>query len=378
MSELPPPSKSAVPQAVKPPESDDQPVLLVAAFIVAALLSIVAVVIVTGNDDEPSSTSPNIPLTVAEPDAVPTEPAATAAPPTATASEPSPSSTEPDVEQPPQTTIADADRADADGADGADADADADGGDADAAEAGEGDVDGGSQTATTEVEVVSTSPENDESAPENDESTPENDESTTAGSESPEQGEGGEAPNYPVLPDGSPVPIEVVYEGATVTLTGLVPSDEARQRFEVLAVAGAPQPDTEAVNLLEIEPTMPITVGARVLSLDSVRFPESSSEITPEHAAELDGVVRTLDALPNATMLVIGHSDQRGDDLDNLRLSRDRADAMVLYLATQGIDPSRLSSRAVGESNPISEENSEAALQLNRRTELIFYGLLID
>ncbi len=373
MSELPPPSKSAVPQAVKPPESDDQPVLLVAAFIVAALLSIVAVVIVTGNDDEPSSTSPNIPLTVAEPDAVPTEPAATAAPPTATASEPSSSSTEPDVEQPPQTTIADG------------ADADADGGDADAAEAGEGDVDGGSQTATTEVEVVSTSPENDESSPENDESspendesTPENDESTTAGSESPEQGEGGEAPNYPVLPDGSPVPIEVVYEGATVTLTGLVPSDEARQRFEVLAVAGAPQPDTEAVNLLEIEPTMPITVGARVLSLDSVRFPESSSEITPEHAAELDGVVRTLDALPNATMLVIGHSDQRGDDLDNLRLSRDRADAMVLYLATQGIDPSRLSSRAVGESNPISEENSEAALQLNRRTELIFYGLLID
>lgn len=161
-----------------------------------------------------------------------------------------------------------------------------------------------------------------------------------------------------------------------MTLTGLVPSEDARVRLEVLAVAGAPNPGTVAVNLLEIDENVPLSVGARVLSLDSVRFPEGSDQITAEHAAELDGAIRTLEGLPNVTMLVIGHADQRGNDLVNLALSQDRADAMVLYFVSKGIDPSRLSSRAVGESNPISSENNDAALQLNRRTELIFYGLL--
>ncbi len=181
---------------------------------------------------------------------------------------------------------------------------------------------------------------------------------------------------YPTLPDGSPVPVEAVYDGATVTLTGLVPSEAASVRLEALAVAGAPEPNTVATNLLEINENVPNTVAARVLSLDSVRFPEASAEITAEHAAELDGTVRTMESLANTTLLVIGHADQRGDDLTNLVLSDERADAMVFYLVSQGIDPSRLSSRGVGENDPISTQDNDAALQLNRRTELIFYGLL--
>ena len=181
-----------------------------------------------------------------------------------------------------------------------------------------------------------------------------------------------------VLPDGSPVPIEAVYDGPLVTLTGFVPSQAASQRFEALAIAGSPTRDTVADNRLEIDENVPINVGARVTSLDSVRFPTGSAEITPAHAAELDGTVGTLQALPNASLLVIGHADQRGDDLTNLILSEERAASMVRYLIAQGIDPSRLSSRAMGEQNPISEENSAAALELNRRTELIFYGLLVE
>jgi len=49
----------------------------------------------------------------------------------------------------------------------------------------------------------------------------------------------------------------------------------------------------------------------------------------------------------------------------------------VNYLASQGIDPSRLSSRAVGEADLLSINNDAASLALNRRTEFIFYGLLL-
>ena len=84
-----------------------------------------------------------------------------------------------------------------------------------------------------------------------------------------------------------------------------------------------------------------------------------------------------MNALPNMTALVIGHADQRGDELDQLRHLRGSGPTpSTNYLAAQGIAPSRLSSRAVGEADLLTLNNDAAALALNRRTEFVFYGLL--
>ena len=116
--------------------------------------------------------------------------------------------------------------------------------------------------------------------------------------------------------------------------------------------------------------------GVRVVELTSVRFPDGSSEIRPEHAAELDRVVAAMAALPNITTTVIGHADQRGDEVSNYVLSEDRATAVVNYIASKGIDPQRLAARAVGEADLLSLNNDDAALALNRRTEFIIVGLI--
>jgi outer membrane protein OmpA-like peptidoglycan-associated protein len=84
-----------------------------------------------------------------------------------------------------------------------------------------------------------------------------------------------------------------------------------------------------------------------------------------------------MTALPNVTVLVVGHADQRGDDIANYRLSLDRAQAVVDFLVYIGVSPSRLSARAVGEADLLTLEDDDAALELNRRTEFIFYGLLV-
>jgi outer membrane protein OmpA-like peptidoglycan-associated protein len=47
------------------------------------------------------------------------------------------------------------------------------------------------------------------------------------------------------------------------------------------------------------------------------------------------------------------------------------------YLTGRGIAPSRLSSRAVGEADLLSLEDNDSALALNRRTEFVFFGLLL-
>ena len=85
-----------------------------------------------------------------------------------------------------------------------------------------------------------------------------------------------------------------------------------------------------------------------------------------------------MNALPNISCVVIGHADQRGDPTRNYEISADRAQSVVDYMASQGIDPARLSSRAVGASDLLTLNNDAVAFELNRRTEFVFYGLLVQ
>jgi outer membrane protein OmpA-like peptidoglycan-associated protein len=76
---------------------------------------------------------------------------------------------------------------------------------------------------------------------------------------------------------------------------------------------------------------------------------------------------------------ISGHTDTRGDDKENMKLSTDRAKAVYDYLINKGIAADRLSYKGYGESKPMitdteisklaTETEREAAHQSNRRTE---------
>jgi outer membrane protein OmpA-like peptidoglycan-associated protein len=183
---------------------------------------------------------------------------------------------------------------------------------------------------------------------------------------------------YPTGPDGLPLPVVVLFDVDTITISGQVPSQAAKDRLASLAVANSQFPDAQVIDNMVINPAVPISVGVRVIELNSVRFPEASAEILPEHALELDRVVNIMKALPNISVLVVGHADQRGDDVTNFAISDERARAVVNYLLYLGIPPTRYSSRAAGESDLLADAEDPLSLALNRRTEFIFYGLLIE
>jgi outer membrane protein OmpA-like peptidoglycan-associated protein len=187
-----------------------------------------------------------------------------------------------------------------------------------------------------------------------------------------------EAPPYDTLPDGTPVPVLVLYDVSKITLTGAVPDQAASDRLQFLAIANAKPGQDSVENFLTINPAVPRHVGVRVLELTSVRFPEGSSDVLPAHALELDRIVSIMNALPKVTVLVVGHADQRGSDLANYEISKERADAVVDYLVDHGIEPGRLSSRAVGATDLLTLNNEPAAFALNRRTEFVFSGLLVE
>ena len=182
---------------------------------------------------------------------------------------------------------------------------------------------------------------------------------------------------YPTGPDGLPLPLVVIFDTNTITISGQVPSQATKDRIDALAKANSQFPDAAVVDNLVINPAVPISVGVRVLELNSARFPEGSSEILPAHALELDRVVTIMKALPNISAVVVGHADQLGNDIRNYAISDARARAVVNYLFYLGVSPARLSSRAAGATDLLTAGNDAASLALNRRTEFIFYGLLI-
>ena len=179
------------------------------------------------------------------------------------------------------------------------------------------------------------------------------------------------------MPDGTPEPVVAIFDDDRITLSGAVPSPQAAEGLVGLALASSQVPNVPVDNRLTINPSVPVGVGVRVLELNSVRFAEGSAEITPEHAAQFDRVAAVMTAYPNITVVVVGHADQRGSDATNLVLAQRRADAVVGYLASLGIDGSRLSARSVGEADLLTVDDDEASLALNRRTEFIIYGLFV-
>lgn len=116
-------------------------------------------------------------------------------------------------------------------------------------------------------------------------------------------------------------------------------------------------------------PLQPIEANASVI-LNNIFFDVNKYELKPESLAELDKVIQLLNDNPCVKILISGHTDNTGKAADNLKLSDNRAKSVVAYLVSKGIDATRLQSKGLGSSKPISDNNTEQGKTLNRRTEL--------
>ena len=160
-----------------------------------------------------------------------------------------------------------------------------------------------------------------------------------------------------------------------ITLVGAVPSQAGASAVVELAIATSAFPDLPIDNQLTINPGVPPDVAVRVVELQSTWFAESSADVLPDRAPQLDRVVDVLNASPQLALTVVGHTDQRGADESNLTLSQRRAQAVASYLMNGGIDGGRLSAWGRGEADPLSLDDDAASLTLNRRLEFVFLGL---
>ena len=146
-------------------------------------------------------------------------------------------------------------------------------------------------------------------------------------------------------------------------------------------------------------------ISAPVL-IENIFYDFDKATLRPESATALDELVKLLNENPNITIELSAHTDYKGSDQYNERLSQRRAESVVNYLIAHGIAADRLTPKGYGEGKPkkikrkvaekypflkegdvlteayvtsLPEEQQELCNQLNRRTEFIVlrttYGL---
>jgi OmpA-OmpF porin, OOP family len=104
--------------------------------------------------------------------------------------------------------------------------------------------------------------------------------------------------------------------------------------------------------------------------LKQIQFDTGKATIKASSYPIMDEIVKLLKANPDIQRVSIeGHTDDRGGiDLNN-RLSQERADSVVRYLVSHGIESSRLEAHGFGPSRPIDTNETDAGRQSNRRVE---------
>ncbi|MFI8554757.1 peptidoglycan-associated lipoprotein Pal [Psychrobacter sp. NPDC077938] len=103
-----------------------------------------------------------------------------------------------------------------------------------------------------------------------------------------------------------------------------------------------------------------------------VYFAFDSSEITAQSARVLNQHVSLLNSNPAATVVIAGHTDERGSREYNMALGERRAQAARNYLAAQGVTANNIRVISYGEERPAAAGNTEDAYAQNRRAELSY------
>lgn len=112
-----------------------------------------------------------------------------------------------------------------------------------------------------------------------------------------------------------------------------------------------------------------IAVGSKII-LKNIFFDFDKATLRPESTNELERLTNLLKVdAPTLKIEISGHTDSKGADDYNKKLSNSRAKAVVDYLISKGISADRLTSVGYGEEQPIATNDTDEGRQLNRRTE---------
>lgn len=109
------------------------------------------------------------------------------------------------------------------------------------------------------------------------------------------------------------------------------------------------------------------------ITIPNIYYDYDKTDLRPESETVLDTLINLLAENPTVKLEIGSHTDSRGNDAYNEKLSLGRAESVVKYLVSKGINLQRLTAKGYGESKPINNcidgvKCTEEEYQMNRRT----------
>ena len=140
-----------------------------------------------------------------------------------------------------------------------------------------------------------------------------------------------------------------------------------RDQFIDMLRIRAPQSDYPEKRLRSMDTEKPPPAQATVNILFKVGSTEPAGDFSIRQIQEA-GEALSSDALAGHRFEIAGHTDNTGSKDANLKLSRERAEAVKTFLVKfYGISPERLVARGYGETQPVASNETEEGRAMNRR-----------
>ena len=136
--------------------------------------------------------------------------------------------------------------------------------------------------------------------------------------------------------------------------------------------------DSDGDGIIDCEDKCPNEAGSKEnngcpdwvdVVIPTLYFDLDKAELRPETKDELDKLVQTLSASKEFNIVVGGHACSLGTEKYNMELSERRAQAVVKYLLSKGVNNAYIGSHNYGESKPAVPNTSESNRKKNRRVE---------
>jgi len=119
-------------------------------------------------------------------------------------------------------------------------------------------------------------------------------------------------------------------------------------------------------------PSVAYVADGAIKITEKVQFATGSASIKKDSHELLDTVAKLLIKFKGIKHVeVAGHTDSQGNDEANLKLSEERAAAVVAFLVADGVEEERLGAKGYGEQNPIGDNDTKEGREKNRRVEFV-------
>jgi OmpA-OmpF porin, OOP family len=102
-------------------------------------------------------------------------------------------------------------------------------------------------------------------------------------------------------------------------------------------------------------------------NFDRILFDTAKATLKSESQEQVDNIAKIMKAFPNVQLKIGGYTDNTGNKEANLKLSGDRANAVMAAIVAAGIDATRLKAEGFGDQFPVGDNATEEGRALNRR-----------